>query len=58
MARNGSKGKGRLGQIGKRVQVLNPLINKYIEINTLTHKFINQKYDSSPFKGVRKHLNK
>jgi len=56
MAVNPPKGPGRIGAVRDRIQVFNPKIRRWVEIDTRTHKFINQmdaKY--KPFKGVRKY---
>lgn len=55
MATNPPKGPGRVGAVRDRVQVFNPLIQKWTKIDTNTNLFIDQKVDGKPFKGVRKH---
>ncbi len=56
MAKNPPKGPGRVGAVKNRMQVFNPKNKRYVEIDTKTHLFINQKADKNkPFKGVRKH---
>lgn len=55
MAKNPPKGPGRVGAVRKRVQVFNPKIKRWTEIDTGTNKFINQmERKNKPFKGVRK----
>jgi hypothetical protein len=54
MATNPPKGAGRVGAVSKREQVHNPHNNRWIKIDTNTHRFIDQKADNKPFKGVRK----
>lgn len=55
MATNPPKGTGRVGAVRKRVQVCNPKNDRWTEIDTSTHKFINQMVKkSTKFKGVRK----
>jgi len=55
MATNPPKGPGRIGAVRKRIQVFNPKIRKWTEIDTRTHLFINQKADGKKFKGVRRY---
>lgn len=54
MAKNERPGEGRVGEIKHRMQVYNPKIDRYVEINTQTHRIINVKSDKQPFKGVRR----
>jgi hypothetical protein len=55
MARNPPAGDGRrVGAVRERSQVLNPQNDRWTKRNTDTGKFIDQKADSDPFKGVRK----
>ena len=55
MAKNPPKGPGRVGEVKSRKQVFNPHNNRWVEIDTKTNLFINQKSDKNhPFKGVRK----
>jgi len=55
MATNPPKGAGRVGAVRKRIQVYNPKLKRWTEIDTKTHKFINQmEKKNKPFKGVRK----
>lgn len=55
MATNPPTGDGhRRGAVRKRVQVLNPKNRKWTKIDKKTGKFIGQKADGTPFKGVRK----
>lgn len=55
MATNPPKGPGRVGSVRKRTQVYNPKNHRWTEIDTSTHKFINQmSKKNKKFKGVRK----
>ena len=55
MATNPPKGDGhRNGAVRDRSQVLNPQNERWVERDTESGKFINQKSDGNPFKGVRK----
>lgn len=55
MATNPPKGDGhRNGAIKDRCQTHNPKNNKWVERDTTSGRFINQKADRKPFKGVRK----
>jgi hypothetical protein len=57
MAKNKHLGhKKREGEIKKRVQAYNPKNKRWIEIDTTSNLFKNQKAERyKPFKGVRKH---
>jgi hypothetical protein len=55
MATNPPKGDGhRNGAVRDRSQTHNPQNDRWIKRDTGTGKFIDQKADTSPFKGVRK----
>jgi hypothetical protein len=55
MATVGKKGDGhREGAVKKRAQVLNPVTGRYTKVDTKSGKFIDQKADMKPFKGVTK----
>jgi hypothetical protein len=54
MATNPPKGSGRIGAVKDRDQVYNPRNDKWTKRDDQS-KFIDQKADSNPFKGVRKH---
>jgi len=55
MATNPPKGDGhRNGAVKSRSQVYNPMTDRYVKRDTGTGKFIDQKADDKPFKGVRK----
>lgn len=54
MAKNAEPGKGRIGQIDDRKQVLNPKTGLWVKIDTDTHKFMDNKTSGGAFKGVRK----
>lgn len=53
MAKNESKGHGRVGRIKQRSQVLNTKTKRYVERDTHTGRFINVKADRAPFKDVK-----
>jgi len=52
MATNSGKGY-RIGSVSGRSQVLNPN-GHWVKRDNSTGRFVNQKADSQPFKGVRK----
>lgn len=55
MAINKPYGDGaRKGAVKDRSQVLNPKTGRYVKRDTGTGRFIDQKADKNPFKGVRK----
>ena len=55
MATNGIVGDGHCnGAVKNRVQVQNPKTGLYVKINTETGKFMDNKSNGKPFKGVRK----
>ena len=55
MATNPPKGDGhRNGAVKQRSQTHNPKNDKWVERDTNTGKFVNQKANDKPFKGVRK----
>ncbi len=54
MAKNGKPGNGRIGPIRDRSQVKNPVTGNWTKRDTGTGRFIDQKQDGQPFKGVRK----
>lgn len=55
MATNPPSGDGqRKGAVKDRSQVFNPKNNRWTKRDTETGKFIDQKSDDKPFKGVRK----
>lgn len=53
MATNGPKGGGRKGAVKKRDQVDNPKNQRWTKRDE-KKKFMDQKADKKPFKGVRK----
>ena len=53
MAKNGARGGGRIGAIRNRSQSKNPVNGNYTKRNTQTGRFMDQKQDGKPFKGVR-----
>lgn len=54
MATNPPKGPGRVGAVKERTQVYNPHNQRWVKIDTETHRFIDQKANHTPFKGVTK----
>jgi len=55
MATNPPNGDGhRKGAVRKRSQTFNPKTSKWTKRDTETGRFIDQKADDKPFKGVRK----
>lgn len=55
MATNPPKGDGhRVGAVKGRSQTHNPQNERWVERETKSGRFINQKADDKPFKGVRK----
>lgn len=55
MAKNKPYGDGhRKGQVTGRSQTFNPKTGHYVKRDTETGRFIDQKADDKPFKGVRK----
>lgn len=54
MAKNPPKGPGRVGAVKGRKQVKNEKIDRWIKVDTKTGKFLDQKDDGKPFKGIRK----
>lgn len=53
MAKNPPKGPGRRGEVKDRDQIYNPKNNRWTKRND-DGKFMDQKHDDRPFKGVRK----
>lgn len=59
MAKNPPPGDGhRHGQVTDRSQTYNPKNNRWTKRDTDTGRFIDQKADEDPFKGVRKEKKK
>lgn len=55
MARNGKPNDGhREGAVRGRSQTFNPKTERWVKRDAETGKFIDQKADDKPFKGVRK----
>jgi hypothetical protein len=55
MATNPPKGDNhRNGQVTGRSQVYNPKTDNWVKRDTDTGKFLDQKSDDKPFKGIRK----
>ena len=55
MAKNPPIGDGhRVGQVRQRSQTFNPTNDRWVKRDTDTGRFIDQKSDPVPFKGVRK----
>ena len=53
MATNPPKGPGRVGAVRDRDQVYNPHNNRWVKRDD-NKRFMDQKADDKPFKGVRK----
>lgn len=54
MATNPPKGPGRVGAVRDRSQVQNPVNGNWTKRDSATGRFMDQKQDGHPFKGVRK----
>jgi len=55
MAVNPPKGDGhRIGAVRERSQTYNQVTDRWVKRDTNTGRFVNQKADHKPFKGVRK----
>lgn len=54
MAKNGPRGGGRAGSIRDRSQTFNPQTERWVKRDRETGRFMDQKADDKPFKGVRK----
>lgn len=55
MAKNKPYGDNRRrGAVKQRSQVFNPKTGKFVKRDSKTGRFIDQKSDKQPFKGVRK----
>ncbi|GET20672.1 hypothetical protein [Prolixibacter denitrificans] len=55
MAKNGKPNDGhREGAVKQRSQTYNPKIDRWTKRDTESGKFMDQKSDNKPFKGVRK----
>lgn len=55
MAKNPPTGDGRrIGAVRKRSQVFNPKAKRWTKRDADSGKFMDQKADGTPFKGVRK----
>lgn len=54
MATNGKSGAGRHGAIKDRSQTHNPHNDRWTKRDTDTGRFMDQKADDKPFKGVRR----
>lgn len=55
MAKNGKTDDGhRNGAVKQRSQTYNPINERWVKRDTETGKFIDQKSDNKPFKGVQK----
>jgi hypothetical protein len=52
VAKNTGDG-ARKGAVKERVQVLNPVTQRYIKIDTNTGRIIDQKKTVGPYKGIR-----
>lgn len=54
MAKNGAKGKGRIGAVSQRTQVKNPQSGLWTKRDTSSGRFVATKVSGGQFKGVRK----
>ena len=55
MAKNPPAGDGRrIGAVRRRSQVYNPRAGRWTKRDTETGRFIDQKSDNKPFKGITK----
>jgi hypothetical protein len=54
VAKNGPKGKGRIGAVRGRKQFYNPQNDTWYKVNTETNRIMDGKADGTPFKGVEK----
>jgi hypothetical protein len=55
MARNAPSGDGhRKGAVRRRIQVRNPVNGNWTKIDMDSGRFVRQKRDGKPFKGVRR----
>lgn len=54
MAKNGARGKGRIGAVAHRSQTRNPKTGLWTKRDAVTGRFIDIKQSGSPFKGVRR----
>ena len=52
VARNTGKG-SRTGAVTRRVQALNPATGRYVKIDTMTGRIVDNKKTAGPYKGVR-----
>ncbi len=52
MARNTED--GRKGSVKERVQVLNPLTERWVKVDTNTGRIIDHKRTPGPYKGIKK----
>jgi len=54
MAKNGAKGKGRIGKVSSRSQVLSPRNKRWTKVDSKTGRFTDQMAKKGrAFKGVR-----
>ena len=54
MAKNGAKGKGRVGAVTGRSQVKNPRTGLWAKRDSATGRFVQTKKTGGSFKGVRR----
>ncbi len=54
MAKNGTKGKGRVGQVTDRSQAQNPTTGLWTKRDTSSGRFMATKKSGGTFKGVRR----
>ena len=56
MAKNGAKGRGRVGAVTGRSQVRNPQTGLWVKRDTSTGRFKAVKKSGGQFKGVRREI--
>lgn len=54
MAKNGARGKGRVGAVKGRSQTRNPKTGGWTKRNASNGRFMDVKTSGGPFKGVRR----
>lgn len=54
MARNGARGRGRIGAVRGRTQTRNAKTGQWVKRDTSTGRFMDVKQSGGTFKGVRK----
>lgn len=54
MAKNGAKGKGRIGSVSRRSQTRNPKNGLWTKRDAVSGRFMDIKQSGGAFKGVRR----